>query len=519
MLITTRVRLSLGTMVALVLLLAGGGFYGLKTAGTLAAYFPNMLLPGSQLALSTDANIERYARLLSGQTIQGKTLESLRKEIDAQVEEILVIGRRPNMVKEVTEASIALNETWQKLRSVNGANPEDVKAAMPHIQKIEDLAGNVIKTVDQLSKAGTEKILGAIQTLGTALLIGGSVAALLGIAVAWMLSRAIYLPLESLQQMMKKIEATNDLSLRAEIATKCEFGSMAGSFNGMVSRLQSLVQQVAIATRQVTSSASQLADNASSLRATADSQSQSVSANAASIEELTQAIASVADTAADVRRQSAESVTNTAEGNRKVSELVSEIRAIQNNVNQIAAAVEEFVKSTSAITDMTQEVREIADQTNLLALNAAIEAARAGEQGRGFAVVADEVRKLAEKSGSSAGEIDGVAQTIIHQSEQVRTAIAAGLRSIEASAGLAAQVEGTLSHARESVDHAGRGVDEIAASVAEQKSASTVISENMEKISQAASESSNAAGSMSDAAADLNSAANELNHAISGFRV
>ena len=518
MLLTTRVKVSLGAMMALVVLLAGGGSFGLRTAGTVAGFFPEKLLPGTALVLSTDANVERYARALAGQIPAGKTLEGLRSELDLQMGQIAELTKT-SPDPQVREFAASMVKEWQSIRAVDPANASAVQEAMPHIQTIEEKMGQVGAIVARLSREGTAKIMGAIQMFGTALIIAGVVATVLAIIIGWSLGRAINLPLRNLEHTMLKISETNDLTLRADASGKDEFGNMARAFNGMVARLQDLVRQVASATHAVNDSASSLVTSAANLRTSAANQSEAVGANAAATEQLTVSIATVSDTAGDVRDKSRQSIANTNEGNRKVGELVDEIAAIQNSVNQIAAAVEEFVKSTGAITGMTKEVREIADQTNLLALNAAIEAARAGEQGRGFAVVADEVRKLAEKSGGSAGEIDAVAQTIISQSEAVRAAIDVGLKAIDTSSRLAVDVEEKINRARTSVEDSGAGIDEIASAVDEQKIASTEIAQNMERIADGAEEAAETAQAMNESATQLNNAAGELKTAISGFRV
>jgi len=331
--------------------------------------------------------------------------------------------------------------------------------------------------------------------------------------------RSITKPLTALENTMSHIASSGDLTRRAEVVHQDEIGRMAGSFNIMMTQLQKIIGEVNSASKMVNTASKELAGSSQALANVSEQQSNAVASSAAAVEELTVAITAVSETAADVNLQTQESVERTMHGSQKVSNLVGEIAHIQQNMNDISRTVDEFVKSTQAITSMTKEVRDIADQTNLLALNAAIEAARAGEAGRGFAVVADEVRKLAEKSGKSAIEIDAVTQQIMQQSAAVQSAIKAGEQSITASTTLAAEVEGVLDHSRSSVEQSRSGVAEINESVSEQKIASTEIAQSMERIANMVEENNAAAQSISMSTNELRELSQSLSLTISGFRV
>ncbi|MCK9202361.1 MAG: methyl-accepting chemotaxis protein, partial [Gallionella sp.] len=248
-------------------------------------------------------------------------------------------------------------------------------------------------------------------------------------------------------------------------------------------------------------------------------QSEAAASTAASVEQMTVSIGSVADSTEEVRRLSGDSLARTREGNESAAGMIREVRRVEETVKQVAASVEEFVQSTRSIAGMTKQVRGIADQTNLLALNAAIEAARAGEQGRGFAVVADEVRKLAEMSSRSAGEIDGVTAALSEKAERAEAAIESGLTSLHATLAHIDRVTGMLDQAGNSVGEASHGVNDIAAAVREQTQVSAQVARHVENIARMAEE--NHAGIMrtADDIRHLGELAGELESAIGRFRV
>ncbi|MCF8176157.1 MAG: hypothetical protein K9K30_13035 [Burkholderiaceae bacterium] len=151
--------------------------------------------------------------------------------------------------------------------------------------------------------------------------------------------------------------------------------------------------------------------------------------------------------------------------NESLSRMIGEISTVEGAVTDIARTATEFIDSTREISGMTRKVRDIAEQTNLLALNAAIEAARAGEQGRGFAVVADEVRKLAENSAVAAAQINKVTQTMESRSDVVESAIQRGLASLGSSQEYLEEVAMALSESVQAIQETTKDTDGIAASL------------------------------------------------------
>jgi methyl-accepting chemotaxis protein len=352
-----------------------------------------------------------------------------------------------------------------------------------------------------------------------AMLWGGQalIQLMLFFVIGWLIDQ-VTRPTRELQQIMLTMQADGDLSRRVAVRSKDEVGQTAVAFNALIDSFAAIIRQVLGGADKINKASGQIAASSAGVASSSRAQSDAAASTAAAVEQITVSINSVASNAEDVRKLSERSLQQTEQGNKSVEVMIGEIGRVQEAVNQIAGSVKEFVDSTRAIAGMTQQVKEIADQTNLLALNAAIEAARAGEQGRGFAVVADEVRKLAEKSAQSANEIDRVTNSLNQKSNHVEATVQTGLRSLLETQAQVERVSAMLTEAGESVLKSSHGVNDIAASVGEQSIASTEIARNVEKIAQMSEENHAAVESNTQEIVRLEQLAKELQSAVGRFK-
>ncbi len=312
--------------------------------------------------------------------------------------------------------------------------------------------------------------------------------------------------------------AEGNFAVSIDNDTHDEAGQLLAAMRNMSGRLAEAMREIHHTAEQLSVSSSQLAATSDQVESGSRRQSEAASSMAAGVEEMAASTASVAENAEQVLRLAHDSQERSNAGNRSLSELAGAIDCAESAVGEIADSVKKFVDSTTAISQLTGQVKDIADQTNLLALNAAIEAARAGEQGRGFAVVADEVRKLAEKSAQSASEIDKVTQSIGQQSELVESSISKGTHSLHESQNYLESVAVVLSEAAGAVGRTSEGIGHITASVREENAANSDIARNVENIAEMAETNSNAVAEVSRAAHDLDRLAGSLRATVGRFR-
>ncbi len=353
-------------------------------------------------------------------------------------------------------------------------------------------------------------------------IIGAALAAIgaLLVIIYFLTHHFVTAPLDDLRNGLRDIASgEGDLTRRLPVKGRDEVGQAAAVFNEMMENFNQLVRQVRDSASQVSARVSALSDSADRVSQSSHLQNEKSNEAAAAVEQLVSSIASIAQSAEHVQHQSQESLARANEGNRNVDILLGEMQVVERAVKEMAGSVNDFVRNTEAITHMTREVKDIAEQTNLLALNAAIEAARAGEQGRGFAVVADEVRKLAEKSSRSASEIDAITATLSAQSVAVRRTIDEGLEHLASSQHSVSTVSNVLHATNGSVTEVGLGLDAIASATDQQRRFSSDVEAGIEAIAGMARENTGTVEQTAGAAHDLKRLADGLAAMVGRFKV
>jgi methyl-accepting chemotaxis protein len=333
-------------------------------------------------------------------------------------------------------------------------------------------------------------------------------------------SRVVTRPLKEMTRGLQDIaQGEGDLTRRLTIHGRDEIGMSAMRFNEMMEKLAGLLRNIADSSNQVAEAARHVTLSTGAVEEGSRAQREKSGGASRAANHMTISVGAISQRVEQVNEYSRNSLECTEKGNVSLSELMGQLDMAEEAVRQIADVVRQFLDSTQSITAMTQQVRDIAEQTNLLALNAAIEAARAGEQGRGFAVVADEVRKLAEKSSQAALRIDTTTHALAKESDQVKTAIDEGLGILSASIDAVENVAIVLAESSQSVKQVFGELGAITTVTGEQREAAGEIVTNVEAIYSMADANDEAISQAAVAAARLSGLADVLRSEVGRFKL
>ncbi|GAB2876415.1 methyl-accepting chemotaxis protein [Uliginosibacterium flavum] len=360
----------------------------------------------------------------------------------------------------------------------------------------------------------------AMARSATVWMVSGAVLVLLAVSLGgWMLMNSIMTPVAALRQTVLRIEQDWDLTLRVPQRGQDELAQCGLALNKMLERFQSIVKDIYTQSESLAMQSGSIASALSQVGRSAEVQSSSASSVAAAVEELTVSVTQVGDAAQEAQHLAGSSLSSAETGRRAVQQGNEQLQRTSVRVNETAQALEELGARSTAISGIVQTVKEIADQTNLLALNAAIEAARAGEQGRGFAVVADEVRKLAENTTRSTEQINDLVKLIQASSAKAISDVRGVVEEFGGQLALAQQADTAISEIRTAADQTSEVSARINEALREQSAASQLIAQQVEQIAHMCEQNNRAVVDVDRSTQVLNGLADGLEQTVKRFRI
>ncbi|MDH4396037.1 MAG: methyl-accepting chemotaxis protein [Limnobacter sp.] len=377
------------------------------------------------------------------------------------------------------------------------------------------------KFADQLNLEMSNATEANIESIHSFTLVATIIALLAIASASTMAFRAITHMRTSLQQAIRfsKTIESGDLTQNIDNTSDDETGTLLSNLNSMSNGLRETVSSMISGTHQLKSITEMLNSSSKVLKHSSSEVSASTTNTSVAVEQLGSSMGCVSESADQVLGNVQQSLEQTEQSKTRITVLVSEIGKVENAVQHMSSSVADFIKATLTITTMTNEIKQIANQTNLLALNAAIEAARAGEQGRGFAVVADEVRKLAEMSSVSAVKISETTAKLNSLAQVVEGAVGDGLSSITSSRGYADLAVHAIVETEQQAQRSLSEVNSITNGVTEQAQASDLVSKNLTRIVSMMDTSEKALKKNLESTQSILEVVNQLEQAATKFRL
>lgn len=388
----------------------------------------------------------------------------------------------------------------------------------PAFGKVSDAIDAVIKHQSEMAQHQFEqsgKQAQAIRIVSiAAIIIGAIMALLMGTLIARSINRGVAALVKASASL-----ADGDLTTHVAVTGKDELCRVGASFNKMAAQFSHVISEVNASSDQVTQTADSLSATAAKVAQGSRLQSEQAAEAARSVEQLNAAFKEIAATSVDIV-----SAANTARelskrGNQVVGSVVQGIEKVAKTVSESAASISDLGQRSIQIGQILSVIKDIADQTNLLALNAAIEAARAGEQGRGFAVVADEVRKLAERTTSATAEISTMVGAIQNDTQQAAETMRQSSGDVRDGVALANEAGTALQDINRSVAQVVDMLGRIADSTHNQSEASESLTATVEEIASMAEENRHAIEQAVTASQDMATRSKGLQAIISRFRL
>lgn len=356
--------------------------------------------------------------------------------------------------------------------------------------------------------------------MGVIILSGVIGAGLLIVLMVILLKRLVLRPLGGepayAADVMRKV-AAGDLAVKVNVPRDSQ-NSLLAELSAMVGSLRKMVGEIGANAAQLAGSSREISSLSKDVSGATRRQSDATSSIAASVQEMTVSVAEISENASQTRENAASAARLAESGAEKADEAARDMNTMAGTVKQTAEKISLLAKSADDIGGIANVIKEIAAQTNLLALNAAIEAARAGEQGRGFAVVADEVRGLAERTAKATVQIEEMIGGIQGETKESVQFMSRVGQQVEHGAALVNSVTASLRDIREGNNHALERIGQMAHATSEQSVATTTIAQEVEQIARMVEDTSSSMQAAAKAATDLEALSGNLQEMVTRFR-
>jgi len=522
--ITTMLLIALLALVGV----GGAGMWGLRAAQQRFEFVQGHTLPSVQILDGARDTLNRIhsatlAHILAPRPEDKQALEATVGALAERFDQDMTryekqyasdAGDRALLEQDRKDMELYLavqTDVFQKSRALDSAGVQRLLAADGDYRRAaeamsQDLSRHVgygFRLADGLRRDNERSYARGRVLEGVMVALAAVVVGVLGYRLSTMLSRR----LNALGAIMTDISQTLDFSKRVNVVRSDELGRTGAAFNALQERMQDHLGQILHGAREVAQAAAQLTRTADEVSQAADSQSEAAAEMAAAVEQMTVSVNHVAGQARQTYDGAVEAGGLVDEGSAIIAQTIGDIREISSVVRTSVDCIQQVEAHSGKIVVVIEVIRDIAEQTNLLALNAAIEAARAGEAGRGFAVVADEVRKLAERTAGSTREVAATIESMVSSSRHAALQMSGAEALVATGVRRADDADRAIRRIGENAAGATLSVSAIADAIREQGTSSNALAGHVEQTARRSEQSREAARSTADSAARLDALA------------
>jgi len=509
---------------------AGAGEDAMREAMRLNAELKNAAWLVSEYAGRERALVARY--VAAREPIDAGVLETLkanRAVVEVNLKPIMRLKGLKGSGGEVLNAIAELESTFlgsfeQTRRSVfaaslTGEYPVDAKQWIDRSSEAINSILGVSSAIGKLVESKVKPELASSKRRMAASLGVMAVVVALGGVSMFVISRKVINPMRSLKDRMAAIESSGDLTVKIESGSMDENGQMAATFNRMMERFHGVVREIHASVDYLASSSGELSRAAESIADGSEAQSSRAAQVSTASQEMSSTISEITRSVS-FAAEAAKAASIVAEkGGKMVVRTIESMDGISRTAKESSSIISGLGGRSREIGTIITVIDDIADQTNLLALNAAIEAARAGEQGRGFAVVADEVKRLAEKTMKATKEIDSMIRSMQEETGRAIGSMENEVAAVVEGARLAEEAGAALNEILSRVEIVTSMIESVTVAIQQQNSATEQISSDMEGVSVVVGETSRSAGRVAGASKEIAQLAASLKKTVEVFKV